>query len=143
MLTITCPHCCTNNRVPDTRLEEHPLCGKCGEALFSQQPHSVDADIFNRIINHNSTPVIVDFWANWCAPCKMFAPVYEQAARQLEPHMRLIKLDTEAYPQIASFYRIQSIPTLALFREGKEIARQSGTMSLASMLDWLNIHQSD
>jgi len=135
-LNIVCPHCFAKNRVPDNRLGDAPKCGKCHTAIFDAKPVSVNAEQFETMLRGNDIPIIVDFWAEWCGPCKMFAPVYEQAAAQLEPHVRLLKLDTEANQRIAANYRIQSIPTLAVFRDGKESRRQSGALPLGQFLEW-------
>ena len=135
-LNIVCPHCFAKNRVPDTRLEDHPNCGKCHQPIFDAKPLSVNAEQFETMVQGNDIPVIVDFWATWCGPCKMFAPVYEQAAEQLEPRVRLLKLDTDANQRIAANHRIQSIPTLAVFKQGKEASRQAGAMPLGRFLEW-------
>jgi len=135
---IVCPNCMATNRVPAERLAESPKCGKCREALFQAKPLPVSAEQFRRMLASNDIPVVVDFWAPWCGPCKIFAPVYEQAAAKLEPRARLIKLDTEAHPQAASPYGIRSIPTLAIFSRGREVARQSGALPLNHLLDWVN-----
>lgn len=135
-LNIVCPHCFAKNRVPDERLEDGPKCGKCHEPIFDSKPLPVNAEQFETMVRDNDIPVIVDFWASWCGPCKMFAPVYEQAAEQLEPRVRLLKLDTDANQRIAANHRIQSIPTLAVFKHGKEATRQSGAMPLGRFLEW-------
>ena len=135
--TITCPHCFVTNRVPLSRLSDNPTCGKCHDQLFTGSPTAVDTEQFNKVIINSDIPVVVDFWAEWCGPCKMFAPIYVQAAGQLEPAYRLLKVDTEANQSIAMKYQIRSIPTLAIFRNGTEIARQSGAMPLSSFIDWV------
>ena len=123
--------------MPASRLADNPTCGKCQDQLFTGSPTSVDTEQFKKVIINSDIPVVVDFWAEWCGPCKMFAPIYVQAAGQLEPAYRLLKVDTEANQSIAMKYQIRSIPTLAIFRNGTEIARQSGAMPLSSFIDWV------
>ncbi len=134
---IVCPHCFVTNRVPDARVADAPTCGKCHLPLFTGKPTAVNLAQFQKMLQFNDTPLIVDFWAEWCGPCKMFAPTFAQASGQLEPRFRLLKVDTEANQEIAANYRIQSIPTLALFKQGKESARQAGAMSLSQFLAWV------
>lgn len=137
-LIIVCPHCHTPNRVPADKLAAGGQCGKCKQALFTGQPVELDAASFAPHLERSQIPVLVDFWAPWCAPCRMMAPAFAQAARQLEPRVRLAKLDTEAHPQIAARYGIRSIPTLILFSQGREIARQSGAMDVHNLIRWVN-----
>ncbi len=133
---IVCPHCHSVNRVPTEKLVAQPVCGKCKQPLFSAHPAVLDDSNFAQHITRNEIPVLVDFWAPWCAPCRMMAPAFEQAAQRLEPGMRLAKLDTEASQRIAAQYNIRSIPTLVLFKGGKEIARQAGAMDAKGIAAW-------
>lgn len=137
---IVCPGCGAVNRIPTARLDQHPKCGKCKDPLFRAHPVELTSASFGRMISRNDIPVLVDFWAPWCGPCKMMAPAFEQAAAQLEPRMRLAKLNTEAEQAIGAQLGIRSIPTLALFRNGKEIARQPGAMGAADIVRWATMH---
>ena len=135
-LAIPCPHCGALNRVPAERVGEHPNCGRCKQALFEGHPVELTAANFDAIAGRGDLPVLVDFWAPWCGPCVGFAPVFVQAAGKFEPRLRLAKLDTEAQPQLAGRFGIRSIPTLALFRGGREIARQAGAMGAQDIVRW-------
>ncbi|TAL94229.1 MAG: thioredoxin TrxC [Rhodanobacter sp.] len=132
-LAIPCPHCDTLNRVPADRVAEKPICGRCRQALFTGHPVELTAANFDAIAGRGDLPVLVDFWAPWCGPCVGFAPVFAHAASRFEPQLRLAKLDTEAQQQLAARFNIRSIPTLAMFKQGREIARQSGALNAAQL----------
>ncbi|UOO88808.1 thioredoxin TrxC [Vitreoscilla massiliensis] len=136
-LHCVCPHCHSTNRVPVQKLTEQPVCGHCKEALITGKPVVLDQDSFARHIQRSQFPVVVDFWAPWCGPCQMMAPAFAEAAERLKFKAQLCKLDTEAHPQTAAPYGIRSIPTMAVFKEGQEIARVSGAMPVGEIVRWV------
>ena len=140
IVRVVCAQCATTNRVPGARLGEEPKCGQCKRPLLPGFPFELDRNSFDRQLAGNDLPLVVDFWAPWCGPCRMMAPAYEQAAARLAPDVRLAKLNTEDEPDIAARFGIRSIPTLIAFRNGREVARQSGAVDLPRLLDWVSTH---
>lgn len=133
---VVCPHCDATNRVPAARLSEAPKCGSCGGPLFEGRPVSLSEPRFRHHLGRSGIPLLVDFWASWCGPCRSMAPEFEAAARVLEPRVRLVKVSTEEAPGLATELRITGIPTLALFADGQAVARQSGAMPAKRIVDW-------
>lgn len=139
-LHIVCPHCDGINRVPVEKLQDGGKCGVCHKPLFTGEPLALDTARFQRHLAKSGIPLLVDFWASWCGPCKMMAPVFAQAARQLEPRLRLVKISTEEEQTLAGQLGIRSIPTLILYRDGKEIDRLAGAMDMQNLLAWTSQH---
>lgn len=135
-LTLPCPHCNGLNRIPSERLGDTPRCGRCKNPLLLSQPFDLNTSNYASQIK-GDLPVLVDVWASWCGPCQAFAPIFTQAAAQLQGRCRLAKLDSEANQQLAGQLGIRSIPSLILFKNGQEVARQSGAMALPQLLAWL------
>lgn len=137
---VVCPNCQAVNRVPEERLMHDPECGRCHVPLFTGKPFTLDAQAFDRQLGRSDLPLLVDFWASWCGPCRMMAPHFERAAAELAPHILLAKVNTEEEQALAARYAIRSIPTLALFHRGREVARQAGAMGMADIVRWARAH---
>ncbi|MDN3563593.1 thioredoxin family protein [Paeniroseomonas aquatica] len=127
-LQVVCPRCDAIDRVPAMRLGDGPRCGECRAALSEAR--------FRRHLKHSGIPLLLDFWASWCGPCRALAPAFEEAARTLSPRLRLVKVSTEEAPQLAAEVAIRSIPTLALFAGGRQVARQASALPASNIVAW-------
>mgnify|MGYP000043000220 CR=1 FL=1 len=139
---VTCPYCGASERIPAERFSDDLVCGACGRAMFGGRPIELDAVRFGELLT-DETPLLVDYWASWCGPCKAMAPAFEQAARSLEDTVQFAKLNTDDEQQIAQEHGIRSIPTMILFHGGKEIARHAGAMSAGDIRTWVENHLAD
>jgi thioredoxin 2 len=136
-LHLACPNCFAVNRVPGARLNQQPQCGQCHKPLLGGRPTTLSTAAFDRFVGRSDLPVVVDFWAPWCGPCRMMAPAFEQAAVDLATEARLVKVDTEAEPGLGQRFAVRSIPTLVVFLQGTEVARQSGALGAADIVRWV------
>ena len=134
---VSCPHCQASNRIPEARLDEQPGCGRCHQPLLDGRPVALDELNLDAVLRHSDRPVIVDFWAAWCGPCRQMAPQFQAAAAQLQGRALFAKVDSDACPEASARHAIRSIPTLVAFRSGREIGRLSGAMPAAQIVRWV------
>jgi len=135
---LVCPHCNATNRVPFDKLQAELHCGRCHQALLTSHPDNLDEAAFKAQLAKSDLPLVVDFWAPWCGPCRTMAPAYEKVSHDMQGQARFVKINTEAVPGLAALYNIRSIPTLAVFAGGREIARQPGAMAALDLARWVS-----
>ncbi|KGF67597.1 thioredoxin [Hoeflea sp. BAL378] len=140
MIHITCPACQAKNRIPAAKLGAKPSCGACKAALFPDAPFELDEAGLNRHLKTDELPLLVDFWAPWCGPCRAMAPMFAQASREMAPAVRFAKLDTEQHQAVGSRFQIRGIPLIILFDHGREVARQAGAMNAGQITGWVRQH---
>jgi thioredoxin 2 len=136
---IVCPHCAATNRVPDDkcRADSGAICGKCKQPLFTGHPIEADAQVFNKYLVNHELPLVVDFWAPWCGPCRSFAPTFAQVAQQFAGKAQFIKVNTEQQQALAAQFSIRSIPTLMIFKQGKKVAELAGALPPQQFVQWV------
>ncbi|AOM00708.1 thioredoxin TrxC [Cobetia marina] len=139
-LVLACPQCLALNRVATARLDDNPVCGKCSAAVLPQEPLELTSANFEALVTRSEMPVVIDFWASWCGPCKMMGPIFNEVAAQMGTRVRFAKIDTEAQQALAGRFGIRSIPTLLVMKQGKELARESGVMQAGQLKQWLAPH---
>ncbi|MCL4112410.1 UNVERIFIED_CONTAM: hypothetical protein GTU68_007248 [Idotea baltica] len=136
-IRCVCPSCNAVNRIPKSRLADKPTCGKCKKPILSGEPIELRDNNFGKVIANNDLPIVVDFWAQWCGPCKMMGPAFAEASKQLSPNVIFAKVNTELAKETASKFEIRSIPSLIIFKNGQSTIRQAGAMNTAQIIDWV------